>query len=152
MLKILLKGCNVEHFFFLTVHVSIVDFLFLFFNGTLSCNGFVPISLQHHKQCLVWWPSKACALKKKKCGLTVWLYGRRRYMLIKGSGHTLTVHMREYFIGFVLLFHMTAKTFMGTKAKHLTNYIFLKRLNYPPLISPPLLLESWKTSYTPETS
>ena len=45
--------------FFFTVHVSIVDFfIFILLNGTLSYNGIVPISLQHHKQCLVWWPSK----------------------------------------------------------------------------------------------
>ena len=41
---------------------------------------------------------------------------------------------------------------MGTRVKHLTNYIFSKRLNYPSFISPPLLLESWKTSYPSETS
>ena len=52
------------------------------------------------------------------------------------------LHMGEYFIGFVLLFHVTAKIFMGTRVKHLTNYIFSKRLNSPSFISPPLLLES----------
>ena len=41
---------------------------------------------------------------------------------------------------------------MGTRVKHLTNYIFSKRLNSPSFISPPLLLESWKTIYTFETS
>ena len=82
---------------------------------------------------------------KKRKTKYIYIYKERERVLLKCAlklGHTLTVHVREYFIGFVLLFHMTAKTLMGTKAKHLTNYIFLKRLNYPPLISPPLLLES----------
>ena len=51
-----LKRWQCGTFFFFTVHVSGVDFFFFpsFLNETLSYNGFIPISLQHHKQCLVW--------------------------------------------------------------------------------------------------
>ena len=44
---------------------------------------------------------------------------------------------REHFINFILLFHKTTMTFMGGREIHPTNYIFLRRLNYPSLISSP---------------
>ena len=36
-------------------------------------------------------------------------------------------------------------TFMGTREKYLTNYVFLKKLNYPSLISP--LPPPWKLKH-----
>ena len=111
MLKILLKGCNVEHFFFLTVHVSIVDFLFLFFNGTLSCNGFIPISLQHHKQCLVWWPSKACALKKKKMRLDCMAIRKKKIYVKKKE-------KKKQYVSF------GAFKILRWLSKDVTNYVF----------------------------